>query len=453
MAGYRSDSVVDSVIDKFREFDQDRNGCIDPDELKHVLQTCDAKTWTDDKVKGLLESIDTNSDGSIQLEEFTAWALRSFQEPEFRQQLGFAKPKVTWKKFDIQITKDGVPKTLVGTHPARKARILFERVAMMYGMAPSELVIYFPATKRQMSYGSIHEECLSDLGFAEYCFPDAHIPTLVVKVRPRVDDIILELAQNRDVIDEALNKMWFAPVLQTCKRRATELDEPGFECKIQLVRKEVPVKPAWEKDDGKTEESEYPLVIFWVGDDFENPSTLYGKHVFSLSGEFPGFETGIPQRWSSKANASGWLANEESQTLLAAGREKAKEDAEAMLKEADEKGDNELAMQASRMRKSAYCGVSMMPLTKPEREMIHEAVAPFLMRLWSKITQTKDVRDDGNYVCDPKNDGFEIVQPRDIAPDADGGKRSANSILSIPVAEKLRMFRALQMLDPTPADE
>merc|ERR1719326_2133507 len=137
------------------------------------------------------------------------WVLRGHEEPDFRKQLAFAKPKVAWKKFDMPVTKDGVLKHLEGLHPAHKAKILFERIAILFTMAPSEVVLLFAESRRQISYGSVDEQHLSDLGFVSYCHPDAEIPTLVVKEKERVDDIVRDLHGNRDAADEDLKNMWF----------------------------------------------------------------------------------------------------------------------------------------------------------------------------------------------------------------------------------------------------
>jgi len=182
--------------------------------------------------------------------------------------------------------------------------------------------------------------------------------------------------------------------------------------------------------------------------DPEKPATLYGKVVFSLAGDFPGFENGLPSRWSNQAVLDGGMENEDIKKQLEVERAKAKVAADQMLKEAEEKDDANMALEATRLRQSAQTGVKTMPLTKAGREMIHEVVAPFLMRIWGKITRDKDVRDDGNYVSNMRVDGFEIGPPREYAPDFDdGGKRTAHSIMGVPLEQHLRLFKALQLLD------
>merc|ERR1711939_1065267 len=101
---YPKNSVVDDAISKFHQFDKDRNGSIEPSELRDILKGCDPDLWTDARIQNLMDTLDTNGDGSLQLKEFMDWVLRGHEEPDFRKQLGFAKPKVAWKKFDMQVT-------------------------------------------------------------------------------------------------------------------------------------------------------------------------------------------------------------------------------------------------------------------------------------------------------------------------------------------------------------
>jgi len=59
----------------FKQFDADENGIIDRVELAQVLQRLDAGTWTDTKVKELMDAVDVNADGRIQYEEFVHWMV------------------------------------------------------------------------------------------------------------------------------------------------------------------------------------------------------------------------------------------------------------------------------------------------------------------------------------------------------------------------------------------
>lgn len=449
MATGTARTTVDQAIEKFQRFDQDRNGSIEPHELSAILKGCDSQ-WTDAKIENLMNTLDKNGDGSIQLEEFMAWALRGQEEPEFRKQMGFAKPKVTWKRFDMQATYNHEVKTVQGVHPSHKARVLFERIAVQFALAPSELIICFGTSRRQISYGSVkQEENLSDFGFASYCTPDADIPMLVVKTKESLDDIICECHGIRDTNDECLKDMWFWPALEAKGRRARCLGDSDEnpdrenECKIELLRKEPPKK---EYGDDEYIETQYPCIVFYVGDR-EKPNALYGKHVFSLGGEFPGEEAGLPKRWSNETSIAGYMDTADGNAMLQGLRSEAIQNADQMMKDAGEKNDASMATQAATLRQSALTGVKVRPLSKAERRTIHEAVAPFLMRIWIKISETGKIRDDGNYVSNLRKDGFEIVKPRDINPDSDGGKRTANTILGVPNSERLRMFKALQLLE------
>lgn len=61
------------VQDKFRELDLNGDGVVDKEELGHVLKHLDSAAWSDRMVTELLETVDTNKDGLIQLDEFLEW--------------------------------------------------------------------------------------------------------------------------------------------------------------------------------------------------------------------------------------------------------------------------------------------------------------------------------------------------------------------------------------------
>eukprot|EP00927_Polykrikos_kofoidii_P015577 TRINITY_DN16936_c0_g1_i2.p1 TRINITY_DN16936_c0_g1~~TRINITY_DN16936_c0_g1_i2.p1 ORF type:complete len:1336 (-),score=148.31 TRINITY_DN16936_c0_g1_i2:329-4102(-) len=62
-----------SIINMFRQFDLDENGCLDAAELGKLLRSLDPGTWTDDKVAELISKMDVNRDGQIQIDEWLEW--------------------------------------------------------------------------------------------------------------------------------------------------------------------------------------------------------------------------------------------------------------------------------------------------------------------------------------------------------------------------------------------
>lgn len=64
------------IVEAFKAFDQNGNGMIEMRELRNVLQAIDPLTWTDENVKLLIKSLDTNADGRLQFAEFVHWCFQ-----------------------------------------------------------------------------------------------------------------------------------------------------------------------------------------------------------------------------------------------------------------------------------------------------------------------------------------------------------------------------------------
>ena len=62
----------DDIKSNFEYFDNDSNGLIDFKEFQSLLQTLSPEATTQQAAEGF-SMIDTNSDGSIDLGEFTVW--------------------------------------------------------------------------------------------------------------------------------------------------------------------------------------------------------------------------------------------------------------------------------------------------------------------------------------------------------------------------------------------
>jgi len=271
------------------------------------------------------------------------------------------------------------------------------------------------------------------------------IPQLQVQRKPKLDEAIHQLGKAREQQDQSLREMWFAPVLENYRFRCSQLEEPGFECKIKLIHKVPPEKKS--PTDEPVEITDYPIMVFYV-EDFERPTTLYGKYVFSLSDDFPGTKNGVPTFWSKSVTCSGALENPDLKSAVEEARAKARHQAEEMSTKAEETKDSEMRSQAESLRKSAMEQIHLKRLTKAERDVIQDVVSPFVMRVWKKVAEYKDRgRTDGRFISNPRGDGFEIGPPHDVSPDPrDELKRWANTIGGLPLADELRIFKALHLL-------
>lgn len=441
-----AEPTADALLDIFHTYDEDRSGTLEPSELACVLQSLDPDLWTDAKIEKLMGTLDKNGDNAIQVDEFIHWAFESFESPEFRRHLGLKKPKVLWKNFEMTVSLDSNRKVLKEVHPAHLAKALFERIAIEFGLSPSELTLIIgDGTHRQISFGAVGDQHLSDFGFVDYCYPDATIPQLQVQKKPKNDEIIYQLGKAREEQDEALRDMWFSPCIENYRFRATKLEEPGFECKIKVIHKPPPPKKSPIDDDIII--TDYPIVVFYI-EDHDRPATLYGKYVFPITDEFPGTKNGVPEIWSKTVNFTGALENADLKASVEEVRARTRHQAEEMSTKAEELKDPDMRIQAENLRKSAMHGIPLKPLSKPEREMIQDVVAPFVMRVWKKYAEYKAAgRTDGQFVCNPRADGFEIGPPHDVSPDPrDELKRWANTVGGIPLADELRLFKALHLL-------
>lgn len=54
----------------FNIFDRNKNGSINSEELKMVMETISGRALTNEKVQHIIESADVNSDGQIDIKEF-----------------------------------------------------------------------------------------------------------------------------------------------------------------------------------------------------------------------------------------------------------------------------------------------------------------------------------------------------------------------------------------------
>lgn len=76
--------LPNQVLTVFQQFDINRDGCIDRNELKQVMQTLDPVLWSDRRTCKLLQSLDRNRDGRLQYQEFVQWACSEDTSQEMK---------------------------------------------------------------------------------------------------------------------------------------------------------------------------------------------------------------------------------------------------------------------------------------------------------------------------------------------------------------------------------
>jgi len=440
---------LDNVMKAFRDFDKDGSGTIETEELMTVLKKLDAKAWTDANIKKLMESIDANGDGIIQFDEFIDWSFSSFKEMGFRNLLGLKKPKVTWTAFSLTVSDEGVQKKFEKVHPSHKMVMFFNRLSVSTLKPAAELILCQGDV--QISYGSIGDgQCMADYDFDAFCLPDAAIPVFSLKEKPVVDAQITELQAIRTEYDkklcDPLQGIWYAKKVNELRACANWLDEPGFECKIAVVQKKKSSK-------NKGEETEdYPQIVFFIGDR-ENPATIYGKQTFKLFGQPPPCQKGYPiGKWKDVADTIGILNSEKVHTELEELRNEAKHEGGELKKH--QGTDMQKIAAAEKVMTDAYKKVEMMPWSSAERKIIEDVVAPLATKIWHKIGVSEDAENDGKYVSNTKEDGFEMGPPIDTeGPKGKGGEYFQNTVFIRSDKLRLRIFKALGLADHHTTDK
>lgn len=60
---------TEALKQAFAEIDRDSNGFLDPQELAHLMHAVD-KEISDDEIQAIIQRVDMNGDGLIDLKEF-----------------------------------------------------------------------------------------------------------------------------------------------------------------------------------------------------------------------------------------------------------------------------------------------------------------------------------------------------------------------------------------------
>ena len=64
--------ILKELREAFEQFDRDKNGCIDRDEFKELVDSLDPG-MTDEQIEIGFGTVDANGNGRIEFGEFLAW--------------------------------------------------------------------------------------------------------------------------------------------------------------------------------------------------------------------------------------------------------------------------------------------------------------------------------------------------------------------------------------------
>jgi hypothetical protein len=98
----------EQIKDLFKEFDKDRNNILDPQELQDFAYSL-GETWSEETCKKILDKLDTDKSGGLDIDEFSAWFLTPGAVSEIAQN-------------DDMFTKLTLGPQLFARHAQRKAK-------------------------------------------------------------------------------------------------------------------------------------------------------------------------------------------------------------------------------------------------------------------------------------------------------------------------------------------
>mmetsp|Transcript_46301 Transcript_46301/g.83669 ORF Transcript_46301/g.83669 Transcript_46301/m.83669 type:complete len:777 (+) Transcript_46301:49-2379(+) len=92
---------VEAVAAKFQQWDENQDGTISEQELLDIFSSLDPDT-TKDTVNRMLQAADANKDGTINYNEFIAWAMDTEVPPEMAKGLDFGLDDVLYEEGTVE---------------------------------------------------------------------------------------------------------------------------------------------------------------------------------------------------------------------------------------------------------------------------------------------------------------------------------------------------------------
>lgn len=68
---------IEEMKAQFAQFDANGDGTMDPEEVAQLLMSLDPEAWTEESAAALLEAMDKNGDGNVDIGEFVDWVFET----------------------------------------------------------------------------------------------------------------------------------------------------------------------------------------------------------------------------------------------------------------------------------------------------------------------------------------------------------------------------------------